>query len=317
MHQFLFDTNFYRNSVFRKETSEINTELEKQKEIELKKGFKVVFPIVAAIELINHLNDNNSTSNECFKALKYLVKHCDNGDSRYCIAPTFYDLLTIYFYNTTSKSFIFNNNVLTLSREISSLENVNSLNEYREEINQIITIKEEERTEIIKSIENFYLTSLDNEGKVNWNIFEENPELKTEFNELVSNRDINKLTGLSLVKLAMNQTNSTHLNLSKDDFEKKFLNRDFKVAIDFFVKKIVEKIVSVEKKQYFYNPSTDPKKRWNSFYDMQFIFAVEFENLKGRNTTFVTKENKIRESFKNNGKDKLSICPNSYHNLLI
>jgi len=40
--------------------------------------------------------------------------------------------------------------------------------------------------------------------------------------------------------------------------------------------------------EYFYEPETDPDKRWNSFYDFQLIFATEFEVSKGRETVFVT-----------------------------
>lgn len=316
MTQYIFDTNYYRNFVHGKNFTQFQNEIDNQKLIETQKGFKIVFPIVSAIEMMNHLNEDNSSTTECFKALNLLVRHCDNRSPKGIAVPTFYDLLTMYFFKKTSKNFIYNNNILLLSHKISNSNELKILKEFESEIEQIISIKKEEKENIIKNIENSYLTSINPDGNIDWDIFDKNQVLKREFKDLIKTRDMHKLIGLSLVNLAMEQTDSTEIKLSKEDFENNFVKNDFKTGIDFFVKEIVQKMVEIKNKEYFYKPETDPKKRWNSFYDTQFIFATEYENYFGRKTTFVTREDKIRESFKNNGKENFAISPEEYDQLL-
>jgi len=65
--------------------------------------------------------------------------------------------------------------------------------------------------------------------------------------------------------------------------------------------------------EYFYEPETDPKKRWNSFYDFQLIFATEFEVSKGRETVFVTNEKQIRNHFKKYKKEQYVMSPKEYN----
>ena len=319
MTQFIFDTNYYRNYVVDKDFKEFQSNIFEQKKIENQKNYEIVFPIISAIELLNHLNDNNSTAKICFNALNLMVNHCGNiinGKRKGTVVPSFYDLLTMYFFQTTSENHIFNNNIFSLSQTVANSLDYNVIKTIENEINQVIKIKREERENIIHNLQEFYLKSLNNKEEIDWYIFQKNPALKKELQELIKNKKIHKLVGLSFIDLAMKQANKDEIKISQSEFENNFVDSHFKVSIDFFVKHIVSNMINIEKMEYFFKPETDSKKRWNSFYDMQLIFAVEFENFKNRNTIFVTEERKIRDCFKINGKENLAISLVQYENLL-
>ena len=92
--------------------------------------------------------------------------------------------------------------------------------------------------------------------------------------------------------------------------------KDFKKSIDFFVEHIWNKLIVTDKKEYLFNPETDPKKRWNSFYDLQLVFANEYENALGRKTALVTEEKRIRALFEKFGDGDLIFNLNGYKSLL-
>lgn len=319
MRQFIFDTNYYRNYVINKDFEEFQANIFEQKKIENQKKHKIVFPIISAIELISHLNDNNLTAKNCFEALNLMVSHCGNitnDKRRGTVVPTFYDLLTLYFFQTTSANHIFNNNILYLSQKVSDSVDYSVIKTMENEINQVAEIKSKERENIIYNLQEFYIKSLAPKEEIDWYIFQKNPQLKKEIGELIKNKNIHKLIGLSFLDLAMKQANKDEIKISKSEFENNFVDSHFKVSIDFFVKHIISNMINIQKMEYFFKPETDPKTRWNSFYDMQLIFAVEFENYKSRDTVFVTTDKKILDCFKSNAKGHLAFDLLEYENLL-
>ena len=90
----------------------------------------------------------------------------------------------------------------------------------------------------------------------------------------------------------------------------------YKVSIDFYIEQILRKLIEMPNLENFYDPKTDKRKRWNSFYDMQLIVATEFENNQQRETIFVTSENKIIESFKKNNKEKFVLHFDEYEKMI-
>ena len=79
------------------------------------------------------------------------------------------------------------------------------------------------------------------------------------------------------------------------------------MSIDYFIENIWKKITDIQIKERFYQPETDKKKRWNSFYDMQLIMATLYENIMGRETVLVTEEKRIRRHFKDANQQERSI----------
>src|SRR5690606_17878458 len=154
---------------------------------------------------------------ECVKALNLLVRHCDDSNKKGCTVPTFYDLLTMYFFRKKSKNFIYNNNILSISHEISNSNELKILKKFKSEIEQIISIKKQEKENIIRNIENLYLKSFNSGGNIDWDIFDKNQDLKKEFKDLIKSKDMHKLIGLSFVNLAMEQTDSKKIKLSKEE----------------------------------------------------------------------------------------------------
>ncbi len=63
-----------------------------------------------------------------------------------------------------------------------------------------------------------------------------------------------------------------------------------------------KKFIDIEKIKYFAKPDSDPKKRWNSFYDTQIIMACEYNNSNGIKTQLVTSEKKILIHFEKHNK---------------
>ena len=115
--------------------------------------------------------------------------------------------------------------------------------------------------------------------------------------------------------MAVNETKKNNIEFKLSEFQNG-LFKDFEMSIDFFVNQIWEKLIVIEKKEYLFDPESDPKKRWNSFYDLQLIFAAEYENVFGRNTILVTQEGRIRKVFKKYGKTTLVADLDEYENML-
>lgn len=310
--QYIFDTNYYRTFIYSKSKEEIRTEIEKQKNLE---EYTVIFPNIVAIELINHLETGDPARTNCLHSLFLLFRHAStivNGRYKGIGVSTIHDLLTNYFFDKVSNNFSYvNRAVFGLTHHL--YENNGDTAEVEEYIQKIINFKREEIKSMIDNLEKHYLPSFTNDNSVNWNVFRENDSLKLDFREQIKNKTIHKLFGLSLLKMAENEVEQQSLSeVSNDFFTNKFL-KDFEVSIDFFVEKILKKLVEIENMEYFYKPETDTKKRWNSFYDFQLIFATEFEVSKGRKTVFVTNEKQIRNHFKKYNKEQYVMSPKEYN----
>lgn len=312
MKQFIFDTNFYRSRYH--ELKSI-TDFDEQIKIERINNFKVLFPTIVALELLNHFNDDDNISTICYESLKLLNKHSSvNGMS--LIVPTMYPLLSFHLYQKKSKFDDLNENVFNLSQNA----NIKNLDDFKVEFNQyLVDISNyiiEEKKIIISNIEKNYIAELSqNYENPDWEILKKDTKLNKEFRQLIKDAKMHKIIGLGFINMAAEQTNSNLIPFDKDYFENTFLEQ-YKVSIDFYVENILKKLVDLPNLENFYNPESDRKKRWNSYYDMQLILATEFENSQNRETIFVTKENKIINSFKNNNKENLVLHYDDYFKLL-
>jgi hypothetical protein len=318
MTQFILDTNVYRNLVEGKDLKQIRTELETVQNLKKAKGFKTIFSNIVAIELIYHLLDTNQVKDICFRGLFYLIndaKQPNTNSFKRRIVPTIYDLVSYYLFNKKSKHFIFNDNIIKIAHLIAQNGNKNSITNYEKEIKQVIEFKEQELKNIILNIENYYLRILNQDEEVDWNIFDDNQQLKEEFEILIKNKAFHKLFGFSLVQMAVKETEKEIAEFKLSDLEGGFF-KDFQISIDFFIENIWKKLIDVKKKEYLYRPNSDPKNRWNSFYDLQLIFATEFENSYGRKTILVSQENRIRKIFAKHNKQELAMDLVEYNILL-
>jgi len=318
MTQFILDTNVYWDLVEGKDLKQIRTELKTVQNLKKAKGFKSIFSNIVAIELIYHLLDINESKDVCFKGLFYLIndaKQPDNNSFKGSVVPTMYDLVTFYLFNEKSKHFRFNDNVIQIAHLIAQNGNKNDIAIYEKEIMQVIEFKKQELKEIIRNIENNYLKTLNQDAIADWNIFDNNIQLKKEFEVLIKNKSFHKLFGFSLVQMAVNETEKEIAEFKLSDLENG-LFKDFQISIDFFIEKIWKKLIDVKKKEYLYNPNSDPKNRWNSFYDLQLIFATEYENSFGRKTILISQEKRIRKIFAKYDKQELAMDLDEYNILL-
>lgn len=298
--QYIFDTNFYRNIVTEETNEGLNT-------FSTNLSSKALFPTIVSIELINHLAIDDNARNDCLKALKFLFLQSSeirDGRIRGTVVPTFYDLLTLYFFSKESKHYSLANKTFLMAHDV--YYGRYQIDTFLDDVEIIKSFKKNELENIISNLEKYYLSSFNKNNEINWDVFQINIQLKNEFLELLKSGSLNELFGLSLLKLAIEEVEEIDIEVSTDFFKNKFL-KDFEISIDFFVNHILKKLLEVEKTEYLKYPNTDAKKRWNSFYDFQLIFATEFENCQGRETIFVTRENKIREHFYKFGKGHLTL----------
>jgi hypothetical protein len=305
--QYILDTNYYRNIV----AGKTKEELIKTK---LYDSSKVLFPTIVSLELINHLAIDDNARADCLNALSLLFHQSSeicNGKATGNVVPTFYDLLTLYFFSKESKHFGIANKTLMMSKNI--FENRYQSSEFLEDVEKIKRFKNTELENIISNLEKYYLSSFNENQEINWKVFRENIELGDEFSALIKNGNLNKLFGLSLLKLAIEGVENPNREVSKDYFVNQFL-KDFEISIDFFVYYILRKLISSPKPDRLKDPKTDSQKNWNSFYDFQLIFTTEFENSKGRETIFVTQEDKIRSHFDKFKKGHLTLSIDEYKN---
>ncbi len=315
MTNLILDTNIYRNLVFGKTIEQLKDELNG---INLGNQYKSIFPNIVAIELINHLTEKDLASEDCFKGLFYLIHLAkeNNAESfKGQVVPTIHDLITNYLFQQKSVHFNFNNNICHISHLIAQNGDRNKINEYQNEIKQVVEFKKQELETIIKNIENSYLKSVNQQGEIDWNIFEKNPDLKREFQQLIKNRSFHQIFGFALVQMAVDETGIENVEFKMSELQNGVF-KDFKMSIDFFVQHIWEKLIVIEKKEYLFAPDSDPKKRWNSFYDLQLIFATEYENSFGRKTVLVTEERRVRDTFKKHGKTDFTTDLNGYKQMI-
>ena len=315
MKNLILDTNIYRNLVHGKSIEQLKSELN---EIKARNKVNFIFPNIVAIELINHLLEVDLASEDCFKGFFYLINSTKENNSESFkgqILPTIHDLITNYLFQRKSEHFKFNNNICIISHRLAENGNKDKLVEYKEEIKQVIEFKKQELEGIIKNIENSYLKSLNQQGEIDWNIFDKNIALKREFQRLIKNKAFHQIFGFSLVQMAVDETRQENVEFKMSELQNG-LFKDFEMSIDFFVKHIWEKLIVIKKKEYLFDPESDPKKRWNSFYDLQLIFATEYENSFGRKTVLATEESRIRDIFKKYGKTDLTTDLNGYKQLM-
>ncbi|MAU15918.1 MAG: hypothetical protein CMH46_10320 [Muricauda sp.] len=318
MINFILDTNIYRTLVHGRSIEDLKLELKSNNELKKANGFKSIFPNIVAIELINHLLDSDGASIDCFKGLFYLIHDTRQNSSasfKGQVVPTIHDLATYYLFQQKSEHFTLNNNICHISHLIAHNGDNTNIKSYRSEIEQVMEFKRMELEGIIKNIEEHYLKPINNKGLVDWEIFDKNLTMKKEFKQLIKNKSFHQIFGFSLIQMAVNETKQEIAVFKMIDLENGMF-KDFKKSIDFFVEHIWNKLIVTDKKEYLFNPETDPKKRWNSFYDLQLVFANEYENALGRKTALVTEEKRIRALFEKFGDGDLIFNLNGYKSLL-
>lgn len=87
-------------------------------------------------------------------------------------------LISFYLFKEKSKHFRLNDNILKIAHLIAKNGNKDEITIFEKEIFQVIDFKKQELIGIIENIENNYLRSINQNGVVDWNIFESNKDSK-------------------------------------------------------------------------------------------------------------------------------------------
>ena len=175
------DTNIYRNLVHGKDIQQIKSELNDINALKSEKNFKSIFSNIVAVELINNLLEKNGAQEDGFKGLFYLIHDVNQSNSssfKGHIVPTMQVLISFYLFKEKSKHFRLNDNILKIAHLIAKNGNKDEITIFEKEIFQVIDFKKQELIGIIENIENNYLRSINQNGVVDWNIFESNKDSK-------------------------------------------------------------------------------------------------------------------------------------------
>ena len=294
--KYFLDTNIYRNLSREIHLNDVPTLAEKLQNQQINIGVESGFPIVVAMELIQHLEITDPEREECFKALCILFSHCSKINST---KNTFYGsffpplnvILPKYFFNETGPFMEAYNVVIGLTKDLTVNYNIDNIKKFQNEIKAVRDQNLFEKKELYNNIIK-YLKML-NGGKLDWQYFSKNkPERKEWFREMQ--------TGKYFAFLAEGLMKRAYLIMDK---KYKRTNKNFKLFSKFhneFYPAIAMTSIILEQIGHGTLAISNPHDhRWNTVQDISMMFGAIF-NSKRDNIIFVTEEKKMHLFFKMN-----------------
>lgn len=297
----IFDTNIYRNLIRDKTEEEIKILECEIIESAKSKSITINFPIVPAMELINHYNDPHPLEKiECRKALNLLVNlSLGNTTDKLYFTPPLDVILGNYFFQNEKNFLEMYGQVIKLSLKLTGNEKIEDGDNINYAIEKVSEQLDFEKESIRNNYEN-YLKSI-NEGNADWTYF--NSKVKKierrKFFESLRKGELSFLVAQSFVDRAYFH--------AKKEYEK---NEEFyKTVIKFmedFCPALVMNEILLEKIGSGVTAISDFKdKRWNTILDISLIFGTLY-NPQNKPMKLVTEDKDIIDSFVNCGyKDKV------------
>lgn len=157
--KYLADTNIYRNLVRDKDMCYVKELAEKMRGV---KGIKSGISIEVAFELISHLNQDDNSLDECFKALCLLYhSNKENLPEKMIFYPSFNLVLLNYFFNNSfnnKKLIRFEELTKSFVYELTKSFNIDNILNYPDDIkrikNYLFSIKQQIREGLIDYLKN-------------------------------------------------------------------------------------------------------------------------------------------------------------------
>lgn len=273
----------------------------------------IFFPVITAMELLRHLRLEDRAFSECKKALCLLLDNAitvGNAIESLEFIPDMFTLLKNYF-SVSDKNYTLIDTIINVSREITNEGSVKNLSE---EIAKINDYYDGLIQTMIDNTQN-YLNSLYGNNGTSWTYIIENSEIRKDFIKKLESGLFHKNIALALIYAVIPQ--SEVKGKVNDETVEKFQS-DFAVSIDFFVRKILGKLISspeaIDKLSNKEKDRKNKRPKWNSFYDMQLIAGIEYCNCEGSEVKaiFVTNEKDIIKFFENAGKGELVLKLEDY-----
>jgi len=296
MKHFL-DTNIYRNLVRDLSMDEVKLLASEIRKGEKALGISAGFPIVVAMELINHLRSTDKECDECYKALCLLFDHSKNYDAEKDIfSGAFFPPLNIvlpkFFFNENGPFLEAYKVIIALTKDLTENYDIKNIKKYITQINAVSDQLMFEKQELYDNLI-AHLTEL-NGGILDWQFFQKNKHSRDKwFREMA--------TGKAFVFLAEGFMMRAYM-LTDRTFERTNENFvQFKEFHDTFFPAIAMSSILLIQVGHGTNAISDIRDpRWNTVLDISMMFGALY-NSKLKEITFVTEEKKMHEFFKING----------------
>ena len=294
----ILDTNIYRNLIRDKTYEEIEI-LQKKIIIAAKaKSITITFPIIPAMELINHYNDSHPTEkDECRKALNLLVNLSTDkthNNLHVKFTPPMDVILGNYFFGKEENFLDIYAQSISLAQKLCGNDIINEGEDIDNAIETIGLQLDFEKEKIRDNYEN-YLKSI-NEGNVDWTYFQgkDKKGLRTKFFESLRKGKLSFLVAQSFVDRAYFHAQMKYVK--DEEFFKKVVQfmKDFcpvLVMNEMLLHNIGRGVIAI-------SDFTDV--RWNTILDISLIFGVLY-NPQKEETRLVTEDNNIIDSFNSCG----------------
>lgn len=293
MTKIILDTNIYRNLIRDKTAQEIENLENKIIEAAKNKSIVIQFPIIPAMELINHYNDSHPVEkDECRKSLQVLVKLSieTNPTDKISFTPPLDVILGNYFFNEEKDFLDMYSQIITLALKLTGNLEIKSDDKINDAIEKVSEQLDFEKENIKNNYEN-YLKSI-NEGNADWTYFnsKEKKAERKKFFESLHKGELSFVVAQSFVDRAYFH--------AKKQYEKneKFYQTVIKFIQDFCPALIMNELL-LEKIGSGVSAISDfTDKRWNTILDISLIFGTLY-NPQNTLTKLVTEDQAIVDSF--------------------
>ncbi|MBZ9731191.1 hypothetical protein LB467_15965 [Salegentibacter sp. JZCK2] len=300
--KYFLDTNIYRNLSRDISLHEVQPLAEKIQNQELKLGVTSGFPIVVAMELIQHLEKTDPEREECFKALCLLFDHSKKYNAKKntfhgAFFPPLNVILPKYFFNENGPFLDAYKIIIQLTKALTENHDINNIYQFQNEIKAVREQNIFEKKELYDNIID-YLKNL-NGGVLDWQYFSKNKtDRKSWFREMQ--------TGKSFAFLAEGLMIRAYGIMNKK-YERTDENYAlfYKFHNDFFPAIAMTSIILEQIGHGTIAISNVSDHRWNTVLDISMMFGAIF-NSQRDNIVFVTEEKKMHMFFKmNNMQDQI------------
>lgn len=309
----ILDTNIYRNLIRNKTPMEISRLQENILNAAKNKSITITFPIIPAMELINHYNDTNPIEQEeCRKALNLLVnlstdKTVQNLHVKF--PPPMDVILGNYFFGKENNYLEMYAQIISVAQKLTGNDIVKPEDDMENIIIKIGKQLDYEKKIIRDNYEN-YLKSI-NEGSVDWTYFQSQSKknIRKEFFKSLRKGELSFLVAQSFIDRAYFHAHETY-EKNEDFFHKviKFMEDFCPVLVmnELLLENIGHGVIAI-------SDLTDV--RWNTVLDISLIFGVLY-NPKNENIKLVTEDTNIINSFGSCGLGSKCIRLNDFFELL-
>lgn len=300
----ILDTNIYRNLIRDKTPEEIDSLQKEIIEAAKDKSIIITFPIIPAMELINHYNDAHPIEkDECRKGLTLLVNlstEKTNNNLHVKFTPPMDVILGNYFFGKEENFLEMYSQTITLAQKLAGNDPITPEDNIDDAIEAVGDQLDFEKEMIRQNYEN-YIKSI-NEGNVDWAYFEGKVKKEQRRKFLASMRkgELSFLVAQSMIDRAYFNAKETY---QKDEG---FFRTVVKFMKDFCPALVMNELLLDNIGNGVIAISDLKDKRWNTILDISLIFGTLY-NPQGEDVVLVTEDQNIIDSFNKCGFDGKAI----------